>query len=141
MSEFRIQISDSRQWSGNPRFEGRMIDFHRLKVWQKSHALTLHVYRETCHALRKDRGLAAQTRRAAASVSANIVEGCGGPSQAELGRFLGMARKSAIELEYHLLLAHDLKLLPDHRYETLRSLTQEVKRMLTGFIKRINEQS
>jgi four helix bundle protein len=115
-----------------------MIDFQRLKVWQKSHALTLRVYRETHYALRKDRSLAAQTRRAAASVSANIVEGCGGPTQAELGRFLGMALKSAIELEYHLLLAHDLQLLPDTRYASLRSSTQEVKRMLTGFIKRIN---
>jgi four helix bundle protein len=80
-----------------------MIDFHRLRVWQKSHALTLQVYRESYHALRKDRSLASRTRRAAASVSANIVEGCGGPSQAELRRFLGMALKSAIELEYHLL--------------------------------------
>jgi four helix bundle protein len=116
-----------------------MIDFHRLKVWQKSHALTLQVYRETYHAVRKDRSLAAQPRRAAASVSANIVEGCGGPSQAELGRFLRIALKSAIELEYHLLLAHDLELLPAQRYEGLRSLTQEVKRMLTGFLKRIEE--
>jgi four helix bundle protein len=116
-----------------------MIDFHRLKVWQKSHALTLQVYRETCHALRRDRSLASQTRRAAAFVSANIVEGCGGPSQAELGRFLRIALKSAIELEYHLLLAHDLELLPVQRYQALRSSTQEVKRMLTGFLKRIDE--
>ena len=36
------------------------------------------------------------------------------------------------------LQAFDLDLLPDRRYEALRSLTQEVKRMLTGFIKRIN---
>ena len=118
----------------------RMIDFHGLKVWHKSHALTLEVYRETNHALRKDRSLAAQTRRAAASISANIVEGCGGASQAELGRFLGIALKSAIELEYHLLLAHDLHLLTTVRYRALRSETQEVKRMLTGFIKKINEQ-
>ena len=115
-----------------------MIDFQRLKVWEKAHLLTLQVYRETSHALRKDRALAGQTRRAAASITANIVEGCGGSSQAELGRFLGIALKSAIELEYHLLLARDLNLLPDKRYEALRSLTQEVKRMLTGFIKRIN---
>ena len=116
-----------------------MIDFHGLKVWHKSHALTLNVYRETHHALRKDRGLASQTRRAAASVSANIVEGCGGASQAELGRFLGIALRSAIELEYHLLLAHDLQLLSRQRYQMLRDATQEVKRMLTGLIKRINQ--
>ena len=116
-----------------------MIDFHDLKVWHKSHALTLNVYRETHHALRKDRSLAAQTRRAAASISANIVEGCGGASQAELGRFLGIALKSAIELEYHLLLAYDLELLPHARYRALRDGTHEVNRMLTGLIKRIKK--
>src|SRR5687767_68947 len=115
-----------------------MIDFHGLKVWQKSHALTLDVYRETYHALRKDRGLASQARRAAASVSANIVEGCGGPSEAELARFLRIALKSAVELEYHLLLAHDLAYLPDRRYAVLRSGTQEVKRMLIGLLKKID---
>jgi four helix bundle protein len=66
-------------------------------------------------------------------VTANIVEGCGAISQAELGRFLQMSLSSAIELEYHLLLAHDLAYIPTPRYERLRSQVQEVKRMLTGF--------
>ena len=114
-----------------------MIDFHRLKVWQKSHVLTIQVYHESYRALRKDRSLAAQTRRAAASISANIVEGCGGPSQAELGRFLAMSLRSAAELEYHLLLARDVGLLPRARYERLHALTEEVKRMITGLIKKI----
>jgi four helix bundle protein len=114
-----------------------MIDFHSLKVWHKAHALTLQVYRETSHSLRRDRALASQTRRAAASVSANIVEGCGGASEPELGRFLAIALKSVVELEYHLLLAHDLGYLPDRRYETLRSGALEVKRMLVGLLKRI----
>ena len=117
-----------------------MIDFHGLKVWHKAHALTLAVYRETTHALRRDRGLASQTRRAAASVSANIVEGCGGMSEKELGRFLRISLKSAVELEYHLLLAHDLAYLPDQRYQQLRSATLEVKRMLMGLLKRIDKQ-
>ena len=114
-----------------------MIDFRRLKVWHKSHALALEVYRESYHALRKDRNLAAQARRAAASVSANIVEGCGGPSQAELGRYLGMSLRSATELEYHLIFAHDVGLLPKTRYERLVASTHEVKRMITGLIKKI----
>jgi four helix bundle protein len=57
-----------------------------------------------------------------------------------LGRFLGIALKSAIELEYHLLLAYDLHLLSAIRYRALRASTHEVKRMLTGFIKRINRE-
>jgi four helix bundle protein len=115
-----------------------MIDFRRLKVWQKAHALTLEVYRESYRALRKDRSLAAQARRAAASITANIVEGCGAASEAEFGRFLGMSLKSGAELDYHLLLARDVGLLQRARYEQLFARTEEVKRMLMGLIKRIN---
>jgi four helix bundle protein len=117
-----------------------MIDFRRLKVWLKSHALTLEVYRESHRALRKDRSLAAQARRAAGSISANIVEGCGGPSQAELARFLAMSLRSAAELDYHLLLARDVGLIPRARYEELLASLEEVRRMLTGLIKKINGQ-
>jgi four helix bundle protein len=139
MSEFRIQNSAKSSLHLDHGHRSAMIDFHGLKVWQKAHALTLEVYRESYHALRKDRTLASQMRRAAGSVSTNIVEGCGGPSQAELRRFLGISLKSAIELEYHLLVAYDLGFLPQRRYERLRSSTQEVKRMLTGLIKKIDD--
>jgi four helix bundle protein len=114
-----------------------MIDFTQLKVWQKAHVLTLDVYGATNGDLRRDRSLAAQTRRAAASVTTNIVEGCGTASQSELARFLQIALSSATELEYHLLLSHDLTYLERDRYERLRSQVQEVKRMLTGFIRAV----
>ena len=44
---------------------------------------------------------------------------------------------SASELEYHLLLTHDLKLIDDVEYENLATETTEVKRMLTAFIRRL----
>jgi four helix bundle protein len=40
-------------------------------------------------------------------VGANIAEGCGRKSDADMGRFVQMARGSVSEAEYHLLLAHD----------------------------------
>ena len=114
-----------------------MIDFTKLQVWQKAHVLTLDVYRATNTELRRDRSLAAQARRAAASVTTNIVEGCGTASQGELARFLQISLSSATELEYHLLLSHDLTYLERGRYERLRSQVQEVKRMLTGFLRTV----
>ena len=45
---------------------------------------------------------------------------------------------SAGELEYHLLLGHDLGFLNDPDYERLSMELAEVKRMLTGFIKKLN---
>jgi len=115
----------------------RMIDFTQLKVWQKAHVLTLEIYRATSGDLRRDRSLAAQARRAAASVTTNIVEGCGTASQSELARFLQIALSSATELEYHLLLSHDLTYLEKDRYTRLRSQVQEIRRMLTGFLRTV----
>lgn len=60
--------------------------------------------------------------------------GCGRGSEAELARFLQVAFGSASELEYHLLLAHDLGLLNGSDYDKLTSEVTEVKRMLTSFI-------
>ena len=59
-------------------------------------------------------------------------------SQAELRRFLYIAMGSTCELEYHLLLAHDLKFLSVDDYDRLITQITEIKRMLAGFIKSIN---
>ena len=44
---------------------------------------------------------------------------------------------SASELEYHLLLANDLKLLKATDYADLVQHTTEVKRMLTGLLHKL----
>ena len=95
-----------------------MRDFKNLKVWQKSHSLTLTVYKSTA-AFPKEEvyGLTSQIRRACSSIPANIAEGCGRASEAELSRFLQIAMGSASELEYHLLLTHDLGFLKDDAYQ------------------------
>jgi len=82
-------------------------------------------------------GLTSQIRRAAASVPANIAESCGRGSDAELGRFLQIAMGSASELQYHILLAHDLNLLNTNQHQKLEQNVVEVKRMLTSFIKKL----
>ena len=112
-----------------------MQDFHELRVWQKAHALTLAVYRTTVRFPKEENyGLTAQTRRAAASVPANIAEGCGRGTNAELRHFLQVALGSASELEYHLLLARDLGHLSKAAWVSLNGDVLEVKRMLWGLI-------
>jgi four helix bundle protein len=59
-------------------------------------------------------------RRSAASIAANIAEGCGRRSDGEMCRFLQIARGSAAEIEYHTLLARDLQLLDEQDYRDLR---------------------
>jgi four helix bundle protein len=115
-----------------------MKDFMTLKVWEKSHRLTLAVYKATAVFPKEELyGLTGQIRRACASIPANIAEGCGRGGDAELARFLQIAMGSASELEYHLLLAHDLGCLLDTDYQHLSADTTEVKQMLTSFIQKL----
>lgn len=115
-----------------------MRDFRDLKVWEKAHHLTLAIYEATALFPRDELyGLTSQIRRSSASIPANIAEGCGRDGDLELARFLQIAMGSASELEYHLLLAHDLDLLNGSNYERLRTETTEVKRMLTSFIQKV----
>jgi four helix bundle protein len=79
-----------------------------------------------------------QLRRAAASIPANIAEGCGRSGTAELARFLHIAMGSASELEYHLLLTRDLQLLAKADYERLAGGVIEIKRMLTSLIQKLS---
>ena len=115
-----------------------MKDFRKQKVWEKSHCLTLDVYKMTKDFPRDELyGLTTQIRRSCASLPANIAEGCGRGGDAEFARFLQIALGSASELEYHLLLAHDLGILKDIDHERLSRETTEVKQMLTSFIKKL----
>ena len=115
-----------------------MRDFRELKVWSKSHRLTLDVYGVTAGSPREEMyGLTSQLRRSCASIPANIAEGCGRSGDVELGRFMQIAMGSASELEYHLLLAHDLNFLDPPNYNRLSEGAIEAKRMLSTFINRL----
>ena len=116
-----------------------MKDFRELKVWQKAHGLTLLIYKVTATYPREEvYGLTSQTRRACASIPANIAEGGGRRGDAEFARFLQIAMGSASELEYHLLLAHDLSFISSAHYERLSADVIEVKRMLTSLLQKLS---
>ena len=116
-----------------------MKDFRQLKVWEKAHHLTLALYHVTTAFPREEMyGLTSQMRRAASSIPSNIAEGCGREGDAELSRFCTIARSSASELEYQLLLARDLKLIQPNEYEQLAQQTIEIKRMLTVLVQKLN---
>ncbi len=114
-----------------------MQDFRSLIVWQRSHAMTLRVYRETQSFPKAELfGLTSQLRRNCSSISANIAEGSGRGGR-EFARFLTIASGSASETEYHLILARDLGYLSAECYQSLNTDVEEVKRMLTSLIRRV----
>jgi four helix bundle protein len=115
-----------------------MRNFREIKVWEKSHQLTLTIYKVTqAFPVEERYGLTGQMRRASASIPANIAEGCGRSGDAELRRFMQISMGSASELEYQLVLASDLGYLDQDTYQQLNTQTVEVKRMLASFIKRL----
>jgi len=115
-----------------------MKDFHKLKVWQQAHQLTLAIYRITSTFPREELyGLTTQLRRSSASIPANLAEGCRRNGDAEFARFCSIAQGSASEVEYHLLLARDLKLIRPEDYEDLAQCTIDVKRMLAAIQRRL----
>jgi four helix bundle protein len=115
-----------------------MQSFRDLKVWTKAHGVALKVYAATTDFPASERyGLTNQTRRAAVSVPANIAEGCVRSTDADFARYLHIAMGSASELEYLLLLAHELRFLGIEPYEQTLTELQDVKRMLTSLIARL----
>jgi four helix bundle protein len=115
-----------------------MKDFKELKVWEKSHQLTLQVYQVTAKFPQDEiYGLRSQIRRACASIPTNIAEGCGRQSDADFGRFLSIAMGSASELEYLLFLSKDLNLINESDYKILNEQLIEIKRMLGSFITKL----
>jgi four helix bundle protein len=117
-----------------------MRDFRKLKVWEKSHALTLTVYKATAVFPQQEMyGVTSQLRRAAASIAANIAEGCGRTSETELARFMQIGMTSASEVAYYLILARDLTYLPPDQFQKLSTQTDEVQRMLRAFIAQLRE--
>ena len=116
-----------------------MKDFRSLVVWQKAHSLALASYRATRGFPKQETyGLSSQIRRCAASVAANMAEGCGRRGNGEFHRFLNIAAGSASELEYHFLLARYLTLLEDGEYQELNRGVVEIRRMLGALITKVN---
>jgi len=118
-----------------------MKNFRDLQVWDKAHKLTLEAYKITQAFPREELyGLTSQIRRSNASIGANIAEGCGRRGNGDFHRFLQNAMGSASELEYHILLAHDLGILPQPKFKDLNTNIVEVKRMLSALIRKVNEE-
>jgi len=116
-----------------------MKDFKELRVWQKSHLLTLAVYNATKSFPRDELyGLISQIRRSAISIPSNISEGCGRLSDKELSHFLVIANGSASELAYQLLLSKDLKYISELDFNQFDQDLTQIRKMLNAFVKQLN---
>lgn len=119
-----------------------MFPFRKLAVWHRAHELTLAVHEVTERAYRgRYASIINQTRRASMSVAANIAEGSGQVTPAQFARYLTIAIGSARELDYHVLLAKDLGLLPLPDYARLEARIDQVSGMLAMLRIRVLERA
>jgi four helix bundle protein len=115
-----------------------MQGFKNLEVWQKSHKLTLDMYRSTVSFPTRERfGSAHQLRSSALSVASNIAEGSARGGDAEFRRFAYIALASSYELECQLMIGRDLSFLTPDVYARLNAGGEEVRKMLWARIRRL----
>ncbi|HZI27858.1 MAG TPA: four helix bundle protein [Gemmatimonadaceae bacterium] len=119
-----------------------MFPFRKLAVWQRAHRLTLSIHEVTERVYRgRYASLINQMRRASMSIAANISEGSGQVTPAQFARYLTIAIGSVRELDYHVLLAKDLGLLPLSDYARLDARIDQVAGMLTALRVRVLEKA
>ncbi len=116
-----------------------MQDFRNLKVWQKAHALALLTYKLTADFPRDETfGLRHSMRKNSVDIPAYIAEGCGKPGDSEFSRSISGALGLANRLEYYALMAFDLEMLDPKGHGRLNDEIIEVKKMLSGFNRRLS---
>lgn len=114
--------------------------FESLKVWQ----LSLE-FCDEIDTLAQDfpkyevYSLSSQIRRAANSVSLNIVEGSTGHTNAEFKRLLLIANRSALEVVGCLYLAKRRDYSNEEKFNTLYSMIETLVKMIQALIKSLNK--
>ena len=107
-----------------------------LDVFKLSHSLVLEIFEITKSFPNEERfGLVSQMRRAAYSIPMNLMEGAHRLGSKEYRQFVSIARGSAGEMKYQLLLAKDLKYITEDRYSGLVADYERVSQMLTKLAK------
>ena len=114
-----------------------MGDFRQLVAWQEANALANELH-SVFTSRRADvyPGLRDQLLRAAASVAANLAEGCAKRSRLELARFADMAYGSSKEVESHLERARGARALTDQQFAELSARADRVAKLCFGLSRR-----
>lgn len=110
--------------------------FEDILVWQKSRTLCNSIYSEFLSS--KDYSFRDQLQRAAVSIMNNIAEGYERKGDKQFKNFLFISKGSAGEVRSMLVLALDLQYIDAEKYQELFSLAEEISKMLSAFIKKLD---
>ena len=107
--------------------------FEDLIAWQEARKLVSMIYKITSDGLfSKDFGLKDQIQRAAVSSMTNIAEGFDNESTMEFARFLGMARRSSVEVQSLLYAALDINYIKEEIFKTHYEQAKKVQAIIGG---------
>ena len=111
--------------------------FEDIEAWKRARELTRAIYRvsNATTGFSRDFGLRDQIRAAAVSAMSNIAEGFERDGNREFMQFLGVAKASAGEVRSQLYVALDAGYITEDQFSELRSLAEEVSRMIRGLMR------
>ena len=107
--------------------------FEDLIAWQEARTLVKMVYKLTFNgSFSKDFGMRDQIQRASVSAMTNVAEGFDCESTAEFARFLGFARRSAVEVQSLLYAALDVEYIKQETFKIYYEQAQKTKALVGG---------
>jgi len=113
------------------------LNHKNLDVWQLAIKLVSTIYQMTSKYPKEEVfGLISQTRRASASISANIAEGSSRNSLVERKRFYEIARSSLVEVDNQIEIAKELGYLSNESLSVLNEKLNELFAKLSKFIEK-----
>ena len=107
--------------------------FEDIQAWQEARILTRQIYAlSEKDTFAKDFGLKGQIQRAAVSAMANIAEGFDCDSHIEFARFLGIARRSVVEVQSLRYIAFDAKYITQDVLDIHYAQAAKTKALIGG---------
>ena len=115
-------------------------NFREYKVWQDAVSFATLVYQTTSQMpWFEKKGLCDQLQRAVVSISSNIAEGCGRPTDTEFAHFLVFALGSTFEVETQLLISKQVGYIDENTFAQLQKITIEIERQIYGLIRSVRK--
>lgn len=115
-------------------------NFRQYKVWQDAVSFATLVYQTTSQMpWFEKKGLCDQLQRAVVSISSNIAEGAGRPSDADFAHFLDQALGSAYEVETQLIISRNVGYITPEQETALIAENQRIQKQLIALIRNIRQ--
>ncbi|WP_092209721.1 four helix bundle protein [Desulfoluna spongiiphila] len=111
------------------------MNFQKLKVWQKSKALAVYIYKVTSQRdFHRDLGLRDQIQRAVVSIPSNIAEGDELNTDKQAVRHFYIAKGSAAEVLSQAIIAFEIGYLDQVHYSHIEMECHNIAGMLQRLI-------